>query len=202
MFTDVGTWAPWNTFPFPKYLGTFYTILILPKNTHAIGGKTVVIELRTTISPRAKGIFSLESYCCRAAFIFPTIKNYYKCRVSLSSSIKGAEYIIHIIRLLGSSHGTESLLHVRDCAKSWHTLTHFLTHRGHDGSLGKKHTIDMKQTDNLIFKLGNRTSTSQRGYTSGQNTWISASLVIRKRQILEPHRTPARMVTLKKTKLW
>lgn len=28
----------------------------------------------------------------------------------------------------------------------------------------------MKQTDNLIFKLGNRTSTSQRGYTSGQNT--------------------------------
>lgn len=44
------------------------------KNTHAIGGKTVVIELRTTISQRAKGIFSLESYCCRTAFIFPTIK--------------------------------------------------------------------------------------------------------------------------------
>lgn len=57
--TDDGTWAPWNTFTFPKYLGTLYAILILPKNTHAIGGKTVVIELRTTIFQRAEGIFSL-----------------------------------------------------------------------------------------------------------------------------------------------
>lgn len=57
--------------------------------------------------------------------------------------------------------------------------------------------------NNLIFKMDKRTSTSQRDYTSGQNTWTgAASLVIRKIQITGPHRAPSRMVPLKKTKLW
>lgn len=43
------------------FQSTFYTTLTLPTNAQTVGGKTAVVELRTTITQRAKGMFSLRT---------------------------------------------------------------------------------------------------------------------------------------------